>query len=174
MKKARTQKSRRPLPAALVEGGQVTSTRVARAANHVFPIVGIGASAGGLDAFTQLLQHLPSDTGMAFVLIQHLDPTHTSFLSETLAKATAMPVSEAVDGEVVQPNHVYVMSPTADITLSHGCLALEHRAGRRHSPHLPIDSFFRSLAQERESHALGVVLSGNASDGTEGLRAIKA
>jgi two-component system CheB/CheR fusion protein len=174
MKKVRAQKSWRPLPAAPAEGGQVTATRVARATKHVFPVVGIGASAGGLDAFTQLLQHLPSDTGMAFVLIQHLDPTHTSFLSEALAKATAMPVSEAVDGEVVQPNHVYVISPTADITLSHGRLALEHRAGSTHSLHLPIDSFFRSLALERESHAFGVVLSGNASDGTEGLRAIKA
>ena len=83
-----------------------------------FPIVGVGASAGGLDAFTQLLKHLPADSGMAFVLIQHLDPTHASFLRDALAKATPMTVSEAEDGTAVEPNHVYVIPPDADISIN--------------------------------------------------------
>jgi two-component system CheB/CheR fusion protein len=152
--------------------GQITSPRVGRNPSHTFPVVGIGASAGGLEVFTQLLKHLPSDIGMAFVLIQHLDPKHTSFLCEALSKVTAMPLSEAVDGESVEPNHVYVISPSADIAIVDGRLTLVHR--KEAVPHLPIDFFLRSLALERGSHAFGVVLSGNASDGTEGLRAIKA
>jgi chemotaxis methyl-accepting protein methylase/signal transduction histidine kinase/chemotaxis response regulator CheB len=138
-----------------------------------FPVVGVGASAGGLDAFTQLLKHLPADTGMAFVLIQHLDPTHASFLRDALAKATTMTVSQAEDGTAVEPNHVYVIPPDADISLNRGRLTLASRAldGRRS---LSVDGFLRSLAADRGSHAIGVVLSGNASDGTEGLRAIKA
>ena len=173
MKQARSRKTWKPPPSSLADSAQVTSTRLTRAPSHAFPIVGVGASAGGLEAFTLLLKHLPVDMGMAFVLIQHLDPTHTSFLCEALSKATAMPVSEAVDGEIVQANHVYVISPVADIAILHGRLSLVHRAGAG-LPHLPIDFFFRSLARERGSHAFGVVLSGNASDGTEGLRAIKA
>src|SRR6476620_358105 len=139
-----------------------------------FPIVGVGASAGGLDAFTQLLKHLPADSGMAFVLIQHLDPTHASFLRDALAKATTMTVSQAEDGTAVAPNHVYVIPPDADIAIQGGRLTLASRAldGRR--SHLSVDGFLRSLAADRGSHAIGVVLSGNASDGTEGLRAIKA
>jgi two-component system, chemotaxis family, CheB/CheR fusion protein len=139
-----------------------------------FPIVGVGASAGGLDAFTQLLKHLPADSGMAFVLIQHLDPTHTSFLRDALAKATTMTVSQAEDGTTVAPNHVYVIPPDADISIHGGRLTLASRAldGRR--SHLSVDGFLRSLAADHGSHAIGVVLSGNASDGTEGLRAIKA
>ena len=92
----------------------MTSTTVAPGSDG-FPIVGVGASAGGLEAFTQLLKQLPADTGMAFVLIQHLDPTHTSFLREALAKATQMTVSQAEDGTRVEPNHVYVIPPDADI-----------------------------------------------------------
>src|SRR5690349_2342600 len=139
-----------------------------------FPIVGVGASAGGLDAFTQLLKHLPADTGMAFVLIQHLDPSHASFLRDALAKATTMTVSQAEDGTAVEPNHVYVIPPDADIAIHRGRLTLASRAldGRR--SHLSVDGFLRALAADRGSHAIGVVLSGNASDGTEGLRAIKA
>jgi two-component system CheB/CheR fusion protein len=173
MNQARTRKTWKPPPGPLADSAQVTSTRLTRAPSNAFPIVGVGASAGGLEAFTLLLRHLPVKMGMAFVLIQHLDPTHTSFLCEALSKATAMPVSEAVDGEVVHPNHVYVISPVADIALLGGRLSLVHRAGAG-LPHLPIDFFLRSLARERGSRAFGVVLSGNASDGTEGLRAIKA
>ena len=139
-----------------------------------FPIVGVGASAGGLDAFTQLLRHLPTDTGMGFVLIQHLDPTHASFLREALAKATTMTVHQAEDGTAVEPDHVYVIPPDADISIHGGRLTLASRALEGRRSHLSVDGFLRSLAADRGSHAIGVVLSGNASDGTEGLRAIKA
>src|SRR4029079_1666732 len=139
-----------------------------------FPIVGVGASAGGLDAFTQLLRHLPTDTGMGFVLIQHLDPTHASFLREALAKATTMTVHQAEDGTAVEPDHVYVIPPDADISIHGGRLTLASRAHEGRRSHLSVDGFLRSLSADRGSHAIGVVLSGNASDGTEGLRAIKA
>ena len=139
-----------------------------------FPIVGVGASAGGLDAFTQLLKHLPTDTGMGFVLIQHLDPTHASFLRDALAKATTMTVHQAEDGTAVEPDHVYVIPPDADISIHGGRLTLASRALEARRSHLSVDGFLRSLAADRGSHAIGVVLSGNASDGTEGLRAIKA
>src|SRR5581483_8908786 len=89
-----------------------------------FPIVGVGASAGGLEAFTQLLGALPTNTGMAFVLIQHLDPTHTSFLAEALAKATRMPVHQAEEGQRVEPNHVYAIPPNAELGILHGALTL--------------------------------------------------
>ncbi len=139
-----------------------------------FPIVGIGASAGGLEAFTQLLKQLPPTTGMAFVLIQHLDPTHESHLREAMAKATVMAVTVLEESTPVEPNHVYVIPPNADIELKAGLLVLVGRESDSRRPHLPIDFFFQSLAADRGSHAVGVVLSGTASDGTEGLRAIKA
>lgn len=111
---------------------------------------------------------------MAFVLIQHLDPAHSSFLPEALAKATTMAISQPSNGTPVTPNHVYVIPPDADITIQDGVLAVVPRMADEQRPHLPIDLFFRSLAAARGSHAVGVVLSGTASDGTEGLRAIKA
>jgi two-component system CheB/CheR fusion protein len=138
-----------------------------------FPIVGIGASAGGLEAFTQLLGLLPDDTGMAFVLIQHLDPTRASFLAEALGRATRMPVVQAEADALVQRNHVYVIPPNADVGIEGGKLRLQARADGRGS-HLPVDFFLRALAEERGSRAIGVILSGTASDGTDGLRAIKA
>ncbi len=152
---------------------EVTSTVSERSASLSFPVVGVGASAGGLEAFTQLLEELPSDTGMAFVLIQHLDPTHTSFLADALTKATKMRVTQARDGERVESNHVYVIPPNADIAILHGLLTLLPRKSEAGKLHLPIDFFLRSLAQERGNHAIGVILSGTASDGTEGLKAIK-
>ena len=135
-------------------------------------VVGVGASAGGLEAFTELLSHLPDDTGMAFVLIQHLDPKHESHLTELLSKASKMPVSE-IHGETrARANHVYVIPPRSNLGISDGVLhTLPRPAGGRN---MPIDSFFRALAADRGSQALGVVLSGTASDGTLGLEAIKA
>ena len=138
-----------------------------------FPIVGIGASAGGLSAFMELLPVIPPNSGMAFVIVQHLDPTHTSMLGEALAKATAMKVATATDGTEVQPNHVYVIPPNADIALEGNSLFLSPREDSR-KPHLAIDFFFRTLATQRRGQAIGIVLSGSGSDGTEGLRAIKA
>jgi len=137
-----------------------------------FPIVSIGASAGGLEAFSQLLRELPTDTGMALVLIQHLDPKHESQLPEVLSRTTAMPVLTVTDRLRVAPDHVYVIPPNADMTIAGGLFALTPRVtGDRHTP---IDHFFRALAQEQEARAIGVVLSGTGSDGALGLRAIKA
>ena len=136
------------------------------------PIVGVGASAGGLEAFTELLSHLPDDTGMAFVLIQHLDPKHESHLTELLSKASKMPVSEVKGETRAEANHVYVIPPRCNLGISDGVLHTPPRpdSGRN----MPIDSFLRALAADRGSKALGVILSGTASDGTLGLQAIKA
>jgi two-component system CheB/CheR fusion protein len=136
-------------------------------------VVGIGASAGGLEAFCELLNALPTDTGMAFVLIQHLDPRHSSALAGLLGQRTKMPVVEVSDRTTVRPNRVYVIPPNAKMTVSRGVLRLTPRpeAGGRY---MPIDSFFYSLAEDRKSNAIGVILSGAASDGTLGLRAIKS
>jgi two-component system CheB/CheR fusion protein len=136
-------------------------------------IVGVGASAGGLEAFEQLLRALPADTGMGFVLVQHLAPKHESMLSELLGKATRMPVVEVSEGVRVQPNHVYVIPPNADMSLRDGALHLTPLSADR-ALRMPIDSFFRSLAEGYQNRAVGVILSGTASDGTLGLQAIKA
>jgi two-component system CheB/CheR fusion protein len=135
-------------------------------------VVGIGASAGGLEAFTELLSHLPADTGMTFVLIQHLDPSHESHLTELLAKASKMPVSEVKGETRAEANRVYVIPPQCNLTIAGGVL---HTAPRPESGrNMPIDSFLRALAADRGRQALGVILSGTASDGTLGLQAIKA
>ena len=136
-------------------------------------IVGIGASAGGLEAFGQLLHGLPVDTGMAFVLVQHLDPRHESILPELLSSRTQMPVVQVTDETAVRPNHVYVIPPNTTMAISGSVL---HLSPRDASPerHMPIDTFFRSLAEDQKSNSIGVILSGAASDGTLGLRAIKA
>jgi two-component system CheB/CheR fusion protein len=141
-------------------------------ARAAFPIVGIGASAGGLEAFRQLLGALPIDTGMAFVLVQHLDPHHGSILAELLSEATPLEVSE-VKGDVrVEPNRVYVIPPSKGLILVDGVLKLVPRSPAG-SAHMPIDSFLRTLADVQRSQAIGVILSGMGSDGTLGLQAIK-
>jgi two-component system CheB/CheR fusion protein len=135
-------------------------------------IVGVGASAGGLEAFTELLSHLPDDTGMAFVLIQHLDPKHDSHLTELLAKESKMPVAEVTGETRVEANHIYVIPPRCNLGISDGVIHTPPR-----SPggcNMPIDSFLRELAADCGSKALGVILSGTASDGTLGLQAVKA
>ncbi|EGV20358.1 chemotaxis protein CheB [Thiocapsa marina] len=139
----------------------------------VYPIVGIGASAGGLDAFRSLLHHLPTRTGMAFALIQHLDPAHPSLLVDLLGRATRMPVREAVDGESVEPDHVYVIPPDCSLGLHHRRLLVLARREER-GLHLPVDTFLQTLADDLGPRAIGVVLSGTGSDGTLGLKAIKA
>jgi two-component system CheB/CheR fusion protein len=144
-----------------------------QARRALFPIVGVGASAGGLEAFTQLLKALGSGTEMAYVLVQHLDPTHKSALTELLAKATEMPVRQVTDATPVEPNRVYVIPPNVNMTISRGILRLTPRTETR-GHHMPIDSFLRSLAEDQRSNAIGVILSGTASDGTLGLAAIKA
>ena len=137
-----------------------------------FPVVGAGASAGGLEALTQFLRALPPDTGMAFVIVQHLAPTHASSLAEILSRATSMPVREVRDESPVEPNHVYVIPPGCDMVIVRGVLQLLPQ--ERRARHRGIDQFFRSLAEDCGHLAIGVVLSGSASDGTLGLEAIKA
>jgi len=134
-------------------------------------IVGVGASAGGLEAFTELLSHLPDDTGMAFVLIQHLDPKHESHLTELLAKESKMPVSEVKGETRVEANHVYVIPPRCNLSLSDGVIRTPPRS--LGGCNTPVDAFLRDLAADRGSKAFGVILSGTASDGTLGLQAIK-
>jgi len=133
-------------------------------------IVGIGASAGGLEAFMQLLEKLPNETGMAFVLVQHLDPKNRSLLTDILSKYTSMVVSEVEDSIVVKSDHVYIIPPGKSMYVSQGVLNLIPRAERQF---MPIDFFFKSLAKEQGSKAIGVILSGTAADGTQGLKAIK-
>src|SRR5712691_9997944 len=133
----------------------------------VFPVVGVGASAGGLEALTAFLKHLPSDSGMAFVLIQHLDPNHPSQLTELLSKATRMPVFEVTADTPLKANQVYVIAPGICLSLSDGSLRADTREAGRN---LPVDHFLRSLAANKASKAIGIVLSGTASDGTLGLK----
>jgi two-component system, chemotaxis family, CheB/CheR fusion protein len=138
-----------------------------------FPIVGVGASAGGLEALSAFLKALPARTGMAVVVIQHLAPKHESALTQILSKATTMPVLEVSDGMAVQPNHVLVIPPNKAMTIQGGALKLVPRE-RDSVPHHPIDEFCAALAREQKAAAIGVILSGSGSDGTLGLRAIKA
>jgi two-component system CheB/CheR fusion protein len=137
-----------------------------------FLIVGIGASAGGVDAFKRLVRQLPDDIGMAFVLVQHLDPSHESSLTRIISVATKLAVVEAGDGMMMEPNCIYVIPPNADISLSAQKIRLTRRSTA--VPHLPIDSFFDSLAKTHGPNAIGVILSGTASDGSIGLKKIKS
>jgi two-component system, chemotaxis family, CheB/CheR fusion protein len=136
-----------------------------------FPVVGVGASAGGLEAFSQLLTSLPNDLGMAFVLVPHLDPMHESAMTELLARQTKMTVLTVQDGMRVQPNRVYVIPPNMNMIISDSVLRLSTRKRGEHA--MPIDAFFRSLAEAHRSNAIGIVLSGTASDGSVGVTAIK-
>ncbi len=139
-----------------------------------FPVVGVGASAGGLEAFRELLARVPADAGLAFVLVQHLGAARTSLLGEALAKATAMPVTQAEHGVRVEPNHVYVIPPGVQLNISQGTLQLAAMGPEERRPHLPIDHFLGSLAAERGRQAIGVILSGTGADGSAGLGAIRA
>jgi chemotaxis methyl-accepting protein methylase len=141
-------------------------------AKVAFPIIGIGASAGGLEALEQFLGHVPAGCGMAFVIVQHLDPTRKGIMSQLLQRATNMRVTQVKDGTQVQPDCVYVIPPNKDLSILHGVLHLLAPSAPR-GLRLPIDFFFRSLAQDQQERSIGVILSGMGSDGTLGLRAIK-
>ncbi len=137
-----------------------------------FPIVALGASAGGLEALEQFFQAMPGDTGMGFVVIQHLDPDRKALMPELLQRLTSMKVGQAKDQTRISPNCVYVLPPNKEMSVLHGVLHLfEPTDDRGHR--LPIDSFFISLARDRKDKAIGVILSGMGSDGTLGLRAIR-
>ncbi len=140
----------------------------------IFPIVGIGASAGGLAAFEAFFSGMPADKDpdMAFVLVQHLAPDHKSILSELIRRYTRMQVFEVIDGVVVQPNCVYIIPPDRDMAFLNGTLQLLEPSSPR-GQRLPIDFFFRSLAQDQHERAICIVLSGTGSDGTRGVRAVK-
>jgi two-component system, chemotaxis family, CheB/CheR fusion protein len=144
----------------------------ARGAAQPGYIVGIGASAGGLEAFEAFFTHMPPDSGMTFVLVQHLDPQHPSLLPELLATHTHMPVHSIVDRTPVVPDHVYLIPPNTTLTIDQGVLLLATPAEAR-GHRMPIDHFFQSLATDQGAHSIGIILSGTGSDGTLGLVAIK-
>lgn len=137
-----------------------------------FPIVAIGASAGGLEAITRFLHELSPITGMAFIYVQHLSPDHKSILTSLLSNATTMPVQEVTNKILMQPNHLYVIPPNKEMTVIDGHIKLTVRKKDRVA-NLPIDAFFCTLADKHKKDAIGIILSGNATDGTKGLMAIK-
>src|SRR5438445_3303182 len=177
---ARTKEQRRGLAAQRGSSGdgagkdQSLLEDVLPKSNAEFAIVGVGASAGGLEAFTQFLHALPTDTGMAIVLVQHLSPKHESALPELLGGATTMPVLEVAEGMEILPNRVYVMPPNTSMGINHeGKFHLGPRPLDR-TQHTPIDTFLRSLAEYGQQRAIGVILSGTATDGSLGLKEGKA
>jgi two-component system CheB/CheR fusion protein len=167
MKKKPSPSRRLKKPAKVVH--RETSVSPASAA---FPIVGIGASAGGLEALEQFLKNVPAGSGLAFVIVQHLDPTRKGIMPELLQRATDMKVIQVKDRTPVQPDCIYVIPPNKDMSILHGVLHLLEPTATR-GMRLPIDFFLRSLAQDQQEHSVGVILSGMGSDGTLGLRAIK-
>lgn len=138
-----------------------------------FPVVGIGASAGGLEAFKELIRAIPAHSGMAYVLVQHLAPSHESLLPEILQRVTTLPVLEIADDITVKPDHIYILPSNKMLVANDGVLKLSPRQPTKGHPNLPIDLFFTSLAEIHQSHAIGVVLSGTGHDGTNGLKAIR-
>lgn len=136
-----------------------------------FSIVGIGASAGGLEALQEFFDHMQENPGVAFVIVQHLSPDYKSFMSELLARHTLIPIDVASDNMKIEKNHIYLIPPRMNMTINNKHLYLKEIQGR--SLNLPIDIFFRSLALDQESNAIGIILSGTGSDGSLGIRAIK-
>jgi two-component system CheB/CheR fusion protein len=138
-----------------------------------FPVIGIGASAGGLEALETFFSHMTSDSGMAFVVIQHLAPRHKSILGEILKKDTQMTVLEIQDGMKIEPNQVYLNPPDKDVALSQGAFRLAQPSALTRV-RMPIDFCFRSLAEDQREKAVCIILSGTGSDGTLGLEEVKA
>ena len=164
-----------PLSEGEVEIAELEAAAPTKAAPdpHMMPVVGIGASAGGLDAFKKFFQAMPSKSGMAFVLIPHLDPTHESLMVELLRKYTPMPVEEAGEGMAVEANHVYIIPPNKYLTIAKGVLRLTGPVERARSS-TSIDFFLRSLAEDLEEKAICIIMSGTGAHGTLGLKAVKA
>ena len=150
------------------------ATIPAQADKPGFPVVGIGASAGGLEAISRLLRQLPMDINMAFVLVQHMSPSHVSMMADLLQREAQLAVSEIVDGVRLAPAHLYIVPPNAKLSIMNDILHLLPLDGDVRGQQLPIDHFFQSLAADQGSNTIGIILSGSASDGTLGLRAIKA
>ena len=160
-KAARPRPNRRPLPA-----------RGPARGSGDFPVVGIGASAGGLDACRKLVDALPADNGMAFILVQHLDPTHESMMVDLLAGHTSMTVRQATDGMPIERDHLYVIPPGTYLSVGDGALHLSQPQAR-HGARLPFDFLLHSLAEECGARAICVILSGTGADGSLGLKAVK-
>jgi two-component system, chemotaxis family, CheB/CheR fusion protein len=150
---------------------EITQDTATVRSENLFPVVGIGASAGGLETFKRLLKAIPENSGMAFILVQHLAPSHESILPELLQKVTKLPVLEITDNIRVVPDHIYIIPSNKLLVATDGVLRLKARP--KIQKNMPIDLFFSSLAEVHQSHAIGVVLSGTGSDGTLGLKAIK-
>src|SRR5213080_746278 len=165
----KSKSSRRTKPAASPSDGDSLSPEH----KNDLLIAAIGASAGGIEAFTEFVSSLPNDTGMAFVLVQHLDPEHKSMLTELISKKTVMRVSEVTNGMTVEPNHVYVIPANATMSISNSSLQLEPR-GEARGVHMSIDHFMRALAEEQGNRAIGIILSGSGTDGTAGLAQVQA
>src|SRR5262245_51946771 len=168
-KTARRQRGGSPSPSPPVVEGQEAGGRQARAIS----VVGIGASAGGLATFESFFRAMPSDSGVAFVLIQHLDPTHQSLTAELLARHTRMPVVQVERDTPVEPDHVYVIPPNKYLSIERGTLRLTVPSEPR-GMRMPVDLFLRSLAADRQEKAVGIILSGTGTDGSLGLKEIKA
>jgi two-component system CheB/CheR fusion protein len=154
---ARRRSSRRPLPAR---------------GSRDFPVVGIGASAGGLDACRKLVEALPTGTGMAFILVQHLDPTHESMMVDLLTGHTSMTVGQATDGMPIELDHFYVIPPGTYLAVGNGALHLTQPLAR-HGARLPVDFLLHSLAADYGERAICIILSGTGADGSLGLKAVK-
>jgi two-component system, chemotaxis family, CheB/CheR fusion protein len=137
-----------------------------------FPIVGIGASAGGIGSISELLALIPVDTGMAYLFVQHLSPSYGSLLVQILSKRAALPVEEAREGAKILPDHLYVIAPNTTLTINGDVLHLtsRHPAER---PHRPVDILLHSLAEQRGPDVIGIILSGSGSDGAKGVEAVK-
>lgn len=161
-----------PAPKAIAPQA-VSSSAVWPPPDTRFVVVGLGASAGGLQAFEQFFRQMTTGSGMAFVLVQHLDPNHLSMLTEILQRSSMVPMVQAEDQMVVEPDNVYVIPPNCDMTIFQGVLQLSTRDEPRGS-WMPIDNFLKSLAKDQEEFAAGIVLSGTGSDGTLGLGEIFA
>ena len=147
--------------------------RAKRLSKDDFPVIGIGASAGGLDAFGKFFSKMPEDTGMTFVLVQHLDPSHASNMVELLRRQTKMPVAEVKDGMKLEPDHVYMIPPNKSMTVTDRTFLLGEQLERPGISH-SIDLFFRSLADDLKEKAISIILSGTGTDGSLGAKAIKA
>jgi two-component system CheB/CheR fusion protein len=155
------------------EPAELVATHEEKSAVADFPIVGIGASAGGLEAFEKFFSKMPADCGMAFVLVSHFAPTYKSLMPDLLRKYTQMDVYQVEDGMAVKPNTIYIIPPNKDIILQKGILLLKEPFMSRGIRH-PIDAFFRSLAEDQKEKAICIVLSGTGTEGTLGLQAVKA
>jgi two-component system CheB/CheR fusion protein len=159
-------------PSAVKKPARKPTQRPRAKTPELFPIVGIGASAGGLEAFIELFSVMPANTGMAFVLVQHLEPHHESLSAGIISRSAKIPVAEVKNGTRILPDHIYVIPPNHNMLVKNGVLELLP-ASNAQGPRMTIDFFFASLAAEEKSRVIGIVLSGTGSDGTHGLRAIK-